>query len=199
MRWPVGHVVRTLVLVLITVCLLPGCLGFGVDQWRKVEWSQVASLNQDGWTLEYGDLVGPGLGVRITPRNRREATLSVLTVLAPLPPVPTWKSASCPFTIEIMFLRADEGFMFDPRGVTLQIADGPTTRSSGFSGCTGKNEMDAPFRVTQLACVLVQFDRQPPAPSEPFTLVIAGIEHHGLPVRVPPIRFEGASTGWHHR
>jgi hypothetical protein len=196
-----GRAPGTIVAILGAVCLLPCCGGV---QWDKREWSRPAPLNQDGWTLgSDGDLVGPGLRVKIEPHNDRKAMLNMpLIMLVPFPPFPTWKSLyASPFVIEMGFTSVDEGFMFDPREVTLQFGDGPMIKSSGFRlGCSyrrGAIETVAPFRLIQWGCVSIEFDRQPPAPSQPFTLVIEGLEHDRLRVHVPPIKFEGASESWH--
>jgi hypothetical protein len=131
----------------------------------------------------------------VTAQNARETTINMPWFLVPLPPVPIWKRLySSPFAIEIVFWPEDDRFAFDPRATTLRIEDLPMITSSGFSRCAGQTETDAPFPMTQGACVLVKFDRQPPAPSEAFTLLVEGVTHDQVPLIIPPIKFEKVST-----
>jgi hypothetical protein len=180
--------------------LLQGCIAWGATQWHAREWSQPTPLNQDGWTYTGAGLfLGPGLSFDVKSLNERESTITMPWFFIPLPAVPTWKSRyTRPFAIQIAFEPKDERFTFDPSGVTLKIGDGPAIKPSEFSRgrprCDEETDTDAPFRVTQGTCVLVKFDREPPAPSQPFALIIQGIEHDRIPVLIPPIRFKrGAS------
>jgi hypothetical protein len=194
---------RTVLRLLATVTILgalclQGCLSLPLaTQWHTREWSEPIPVDQGGWTGTGPQFKGPGLRFEVSALNRRESTVTMPWLVVPLPPVPTWKNLyTRPFAIQITFEPEDEGFTFDPPAVTLQVGDEATIRSSGFSRCARETETSAPFRLTQGTCVLVTFDREPPAPSQPFVLMMAGVEHHRVPVLIPPIKFEKVSVSW---
>jgi hypothetical protein len=144
-----------------------------------------------------GPIELPGIGVTVVPHN--EGGWHGLIGIVPI--VPVWETppARSPgeFWISVRLDPEGEDFTFDPRAVALRVGDGAAMAPGAFSrpreagddprlrtgSCArpGKPSLapTAPISITQLACVDVRFDIDPPPPAQRFAVTVSGIRRAG--------------------
>jgi hypothetical protein len=138
----------------------------------------------------------PGIGVMVVPHNEGEWR----GLIGVVPVVPIWEQPERPrggFWVSVWLDPEGEDFTFDPRAVVLRVRDGAALAPSAFTRPRQANverrsrwppcafprgqspEASAPISITQIACVDMRFDVDPPPPEQRFSVLVSGIRRAG--------------------